>query len=265
MPRGERGQDPLPRSFLRLDPAPERYAQPKPPGSVSWDCRGPRACGVRSLPSDGGRGPPALPSPRPPPARPDAPRRLLVVVSEPPPGAAAPTVPGHRGRELRGARPRNGDGDGDGDGDREENENGRERAQGGDVDGDGEDRLGDGAAPAGAQRAPQRPTCGRGSRRGRPGRAGSPRLHLRGSGRVPGSRSGAERQAAAGPERPRGRYRVFPRGAVTGTPRPENAAAPSLGTGLAVGTSGSVGGRAPCAVLPLTAFPPRTRRGGGGG
>lgn len=58
---------------------------------------------------------------------------------------------------------------------------------------------------------------------------------------VPGSRSGAERQAAAGPERPRGRYRVFPRGAVTGTPRPENAAAPSLGTGLAAGTSGSVG------------------------
>lgn len=82
---------PRPGSFLRLDRAPERYAQSKPPGSVSWDCRGPRACGVRSVPSDGGRGPADLPSLRAHPARPDAPRRLLVVVS-----ARASTAPRRR-------------------------------------------------------------------------------------------------------------------------------------------------------------------------
>lgn len=82
---------PRPRSFLRLDRAPERYAQSKPPGSVSWDCRGPRACGVRSVPSDGGCGPADLPSLRAHPARPDAPRRLLVVVS-----ARASTAPRRR-------------------------------------------------------------------------------------------------------------------------------------------------------------------------
>lgn len=202
MPRGERGQDPLPRSFLRLDPALERYAQPKPPGSVSWDCRGPRACGVRSLPSDGGRGPPALPSPRPPPAGPDAPRRLLVVVSEAPRRRRRPdgprATPGgscvgrgrgtgmEMGTEMETGMEmgmRTGTGAGTG--------------QGGDVDGDGdgEDRLGVGAAPAGEQRAPAVPERAPSARRaavgpagtGR-GCAGSPRLHLRGSAsRVPGA------------------------------------------------------------------------------
>lgn len=103
---------PRPGSFLRLDRAPERYAQSKPPGSVSWDCRGPRACGVRSVPSDGGRGPADLPSLRAHPARPDAPRRLLVVVS-----ARASTAPrrrfpagehGGRGGERVGVAERSG-------------------------------------------------------------------------------------------------------------------------------------------------------------
>lgn len=107
-----------------------------------------------------------------------------------------------------------------------------------DGDGDGEDRLGVGAALAGAQRAPRcrsrhpapdlRPWEPAGTGRGC---AGSPRLHLRGSGGAPGSQSGAAsggRSGAAETEPPRGRYRVF-------TLRLENDAGSFLGDGTCRG------------------------------
>lgn len=122
-----------------------------------------------------------------------------------------------------------------------------------DGDGDGKDRLGVGAALAGAQRAPQcrsrrpvpdvRPWEPAGTGRGC---AGSPRLYLRGSGGAPGSQSGA----AAGVElrrwsRPGAGTESFPEAPSpqwSRAPRvPKMTPAPSLGMGLAAGTSGSVG------------------------